>query len=174
MKKEYRKKISKTLKEYFKDKTKHPMYGKKHSEESKRKMSESHKGMISSFKGKHHTKESKQKSRLSHLGQVGWWKGKHLSEEHKKKVSDSKKGQIPWNKGNKGEEYKKHYPNGMKGVFQKNQPSWNLGNKGFMADEKHYNWKGGVSKIAKLLWQTYEYQKWRSNIFESYVALEII
>lgn len=36
-----------------------PMYGKKHSEESRRKMSEHSKGQISPMKGKHHSEQSK-------------------------------------------------------------------------------------------------------------------
>ena len=53
------------------------------SEETKRKMSESHKGKPSVMKGKH----------------LGYWKGKHLSEEAKNKMSESLKGRVPWNKG---------------------------------------------------------------------------
>lgn len=37
---EYRKKMSETMKEIYKDKTKHPFYGKHHGEETKRKLSE--------------------------------------------------------------------------------------------------------------------------------------
>lgn len=36
-----------------------PMYGKRHTEESRRKMSEHSKGQPSSFKGKHHSEQSK-------------------------------------------------------------------------------------------------------------------
>ena len=53
------------------------------SEETKRKMSESHKGKPSWMKGK----------------PLGYWKGKHLSEEAKNKMSESLKGRVPWNKG---------------------------------------------------------------------------
>lgn len=48
-----------------------PMWGKHHSEETKRKMSERHKGknnpmygVVSPLKGKHHTEEAKQKSKI--------------------------------------------------------------------------------------------------------------
>ena len=76
----------------------HPNYGKKlgtHSEETKRKMSESHKGrkhseetkakISKSNKGKKLSEETKQKLSLSH-------KGKKLSEETKQKMSISRKG----------------------------------------------------------------------------------
>ena len=43
---------------------------------------------------------------------------------------------------------------------------WNKGMKGFLAGEKHFNWKGGISKIDKLIRQTAEYKLWRSRVFE--------
>ena len=36
-----------------------PMFGRHHTEESRRKMSENHKGQISAFKGQHHTEHAK-------------------------------------------------------------------------------------------------------------------
>ena len=63
---------------------KHPMFGKKHSEETKKKMSASKKGLQSGEKnpmfGKHHSEETKKK--ISNAK-----KGKHRSEETKKKLS---------------------------------------------------------------------------------------
>ena len=56
----------------------HPMYGKHHSEEARRKMREAH-------KGKHLSDETKKK--LSEAK-----KGKHFSEEHKNKLSEALKG----------------------------------------------------------------------------------
>lgn len=55
-----------------------PMYGKKHSEETKRKISESHKGIL-------HSEETKKK--FSEMR-----KGNTLSEEHKRKLSEANKG----------------------------------------------------------------------------------
>jgi len=107
----------------------HPMYGRKHSEESKRKMSKSSKGKPSSFKGKKHTAAAKRKNRLAHLGKTASratkikqsrarkgkklsrnhsknisrsLKGKKKSRQHKKNLSKAAKGRIPWNKGKKG------------------------------------------------------------------------
>jgi len=35
-----------------------------------------------------------------------------------------KKGNIPWNKNLKGEEYKQHYANGFKGIFENGKSPW--------------------------------------------------
>lgn len=62
----------------------HPWYGRKHTEESKKKMRESIKmtyknGRIPSMKGKRHSEESKEKNRQAHLG-------KKLSKENIEKL----------------------------------------------------------------------------------------
>ena len=49
--------VSKRMKERLKDKENHFMCGKKHNEQTKRKMSENHKG----FEGKSHDEETKRK-----------------------------------------------------------------------------------------------------------------
>ena len=106
----------------------HPMYGKKHTEESLRKISESGKGREPWNKGKtgvyseermaqlkeaatgntymvgrKHSEESKEKMSESHRGLDTWNKGKTgvYSEESLRKMSESSKGQIAWNKGKK-------------------------------------------------------------------------
>lgn len=70
--------------------------GKHHSEETKRKMSESkkgkpswNKGKLGWNKGKHHSEETKRKISESIKGKN---KGKHHSEEAKRKISESRKG----------------------------------------------------------------------------------
>uniref|UniRef100_A0A6M3M4E2 Nuclease associated modular domain-containing protein n=1 Tax=viral metagenome TaxID=1070528 RepID=A0A6M3M4E2_9ZZZZ len=85
---------------------KHPFYGKHHTEETKKKISE-HNAHF--WKGKHlsaearkklsiaHTgkivsEESKQKNREKHLGKNSVLFGKHLSAETRKKISIAKKG----------------------------------------------------------------------------------
>jgi group I intron endonuclease len=57
------------------------MTGRKHSEESKKKMSDNHKGMI----GKKHSEESKKKMSEAK-------KGKIFTDETKKKISEVRKG----------------------------------------------------------------------------------
>ena len=96
--------------------------GGKHCEETRNKMSKSHKGEKNHFFGQHHTKKSRekmseaQKGNKSHLGchhtievkkrmsemhkgKIPWMKGKLHTEEAKRKNSESNKGKIPWNKG---------------------------------------------------------------------------
>ena len=82
--------------------------GKHHSDETKRKMSESLKGEKNPFYGKHHTEETKKKLSEAKKGKNPWnkgrtasieardkmsksHKGKKLSEEHRKKIADAAK-----------------------------------------------------------------------------------
>lgn len=72
---------------FFKDKhgANHPFYGRHHSDESKKKMSESHSGENHPNYGKHLPEDVKEKIRESN-------KGKIRSEETRKRISESKKG----------------------------------------------------------------------------------
>ena len=66
-----------------------PFYGKKHTEETRNKIGEAHKGT-------HHTEESKKKMSLAkkdkYIGENHPNYGKHLSEEHKNKIGAANKG----------------------------------------------------------------------------------
>ena len=66
---------------------KNPFYGKQHSEETKQKQSESH-------KSKQHSEETKQKQSEAHKGEKHPMYGKHHSEETKQKQSESMKGKY--------------------------------------------------------------------------------
>ena len=61
---------------------------KPHTEEIKRKISEANKGKN---KGKRHTNETKNKMSASHIGQTSWNKGKPHTEEEKRKISEGLK-----------------------------------------------------------------------------------
>lgn len=54
-----------------------------------------------------HSMESKKKISEAKKGKPSGKKGCHLSEEHKRRISDAKKGQIPWNKGKSPGEFTK-------------------------------------------------------------------
>ena len=100
------------------------------SEETRKKMSESHKGVklskehilkrTLSQKGLKRSEETKKRLSKSLKGKPSIWKGKHLPEETRRKISESNKGKhlsaetrlklseankgkIPWNKGIKGQ-----------------------------------------------------------------------
>lgn len=120
------------------------MSGKHHSEETKRKISESHKGKKGHpawNKGKHPTEETKRKISESHKGRIPWNKGKtgeyKLSEEHKKKLSESLKGRESWIKGkNHSEETKKKMSESQKGRHHSEETKKKLSGK------NNYGWKG--------------------------------
>lgn len=70
----------------------HWLKGFKHTDESKKKMSESLKGKVSPNKGKKFSDEHREKLSESHKGQTAWNKGKKLSEEHIDKLSKAHRG----------------------------------------------------------------------------------
>ena len=63
----------------------HPMYGKHHSEESKKRIGAGNRGENHPMYGKHLSAETKKKMAESH-------KGKHHSEESKKRIGAANKG----------------------------------------------------------------------------------
>ncbi|MBA7652784.1 hypothetical protein ES703_60623 [subsurface metagenome] len=81
--------------------------GKKHTEETKRKMSESRKGENSPMYGRQHTEDSKrkisEKRKGKCVGKDNPMFGRHLTEETKRKISENRKGKgigrKPWNTG---------------------------------------------------------------------------
>ena len=71
----------------------HPLFGKHHSAEARKKMSESKKGENNPLFGKHHSAEARKKISEAHKDKPSCMKGKHLSEDTRKKISESKKGE---------------------------------------------------------------------------------
>lgn len=89
---------------------KNPFYGKSHTDEYKKLMSESRKGRLSALKGRSKTEAHKKK--LSKSKKKFWdtipkddprrispQKGIKLSVERRKKISIGQKGRTPWNAG---------------------------------------------------------------------------
>lgn len=116
--------------------------GSKMTEESRKKLSEAHKGKatwnkgkklevgkIMGMKGKHHSDESKLKMSLVHKGQISANRGKKLSEEMKIRISKKLKGNIPWNKGipQKNGRYKYSKYNYIL-IYSPTHPYRNIGN----------------------------------------------
>lgn len=77
------------------------LQGRIYTTETRKKMSESARGNKNCL-GRKASEESKEKMSLSHKGQIPWSKGKKLTNEHKEKMSIAKIGKTPWNKGLKG------------------------------------------------------------------------
>lgn len=83
---EVRRRISNTLKEHYKE-NKNPFFGRRHSEETRKKMSDAAMGRESWNKGKSFSKETCKK--MSEAG-----KGKIITPEWREKISISMKGRI--------------------------------------------------------------------------------
>lgn len=85
---ETKQKISNTLKEYYK--IHKPRSGFKHSEESKKKMSEAHKNISDETRKKMSLATSGKNNPM--YGKPGTNLGKKFSEEHKKRIGEANKG----------------------------------------------------------------------------------
>ena len=72
---------------------KHPMYGKQHSNESKKKMSDAKSGENHPFYGMSRSEETKAKLSAARSGEKHPNYGKHLSEETKAKLSAANMGE---------------------------------------------------------------------------------
>lgn len=92
--KENKEKISRSLKEHFRDND-GTFKGRRHSRSSKKKISEARMGAIVS-------EETRIKISNSGKGRKAWNKGLSHSDESKKKMSASRKGKEPWNKNKTG------------------------------------------------------------------------
>jgi len=130
---------------------KNPFYGRKHTEKSKRRMSETHKGikhseetkrkMSIAHKGKKYSEEFKIKMSEINKGENNPFWGKHLPEEHKRKISESLKGRT---------------------LTEKHIRKMSEVRKG----EKSPEWKGGITPINKRIRHSLEYKFWRRAVFE--------
>lgn len=100
-----------------------------------------------------------------------------------------KKGNRPWNtgkkrppfdsewkdnisKGNRGKKRSEEHKNniGKAKLGNKNpafgKPAWNRGLIGYNSKEKSHFWKGGITRINKLVRGCFLYRQWVSDIFE--------
>ena len=125
-----------------------------------------------------------------------FYKGIKFTEEHKQKLKEARKKYLlnnsVWNKGLIGEEYKKHFENGMKGCFKKGSIAYWKGKKlseehclnlslsrkgkhcnpkyefkkGHNAGEKSHLWKGGISSLHEQIRKLDEYKSWRKKVWK--------
>lgn len=117
--------------------------GRKHSEESKKKMSESRKKRNFTFR---HTEEAKEKIRLAVLGRVVTW-GSKISESRKGNVviSEEQRKRI-------SETLKAHYaanPNPFKGKThaEASKQKMREANLGRFRGKNGPNWRGGINSL---------------------------
>lgn len=109
--------------------------GLKHSESTKQKISEAHRGDKHPMFGKHHSKEAIQKMSLAKKGKLpeqfnGYWIGREQTPEHRAKSVQS----LSINP----HRYKKGDVAPMKG------------RKAYASGDKHHNWRGGLSKYRSV------------------------
>src|SRR3990167_2743803 len=131
----YKEQATKKLFVYMAKGLPHPMLGKKHSEETKKKISEASRGhklsketkkkMSESRTGRKHTEETRKKISESHKGEKHYFYGKKFSEEYRKKIS---KGHI-------------------------------------LRREKHWNWQGGITPENVKIRTNIEIRLWREAVF---------
>lgn len=79
----------------------HTNVGRRHSDEERKKISDSLKGKPSWMKGRHHSDTARKKMSETRKGRISNMKGKKLSYESREKISNTLKGHTPWNKGKK-------------------------------------------------------------------------
>jgi len=139
-----------------------PFYGKKHSEETKKKMrlngkanltgiengkktrfEKGHKG-FNSFLGRKHTEETKRKMRLSGKNKNKGIPKPPFTEEHKRNISLSHRGKKP------SEETRRKMSQSQKGKH---------------VGEKCHWWKGGITPINQLIRSSVEYRLWREAVY---------
>jgi len=84
---------------------------------------------------------------------------KFIANKEKNRKENSKRMTISWK-----EKKIKSKPAWNKG--KKTGLSWNRGMKGYLSGRKHWNWKGGITPIYKLVKGKAEWKKWRKKVFE--------
>lgn len=167
--------------------------GKKniYSEETRKRLSQSHMGQISGMKDKNHSEETKEKIKQARIGKIAsketkermrqahlgktTFKGKRHSEETKERMRQAHIGQVSWNKGKHHSEEARekirrahigdknfNYGKHFSEEIKKKMSQTRIGkNKG----NKNPSWKGGITPIFRLLRTSTKYVEWRQKCF---------
>lgn len=98
----------------------------------------------------------------SKKGSDGYWKGKKRSIETIKKISLSKTGIQSPLRGIK----RKPHSEATKLKLSVSNIGKHPKTKNFIKGEKHFNWKGGVTPVNKIIRRSIEYKSWRKTVFE--------
>ena len=113
--------------------------GRKHSPESRAKISAGTKGQVAWNKGKSFSQIIKDKMSLGHKNSPSSNKGKRMSEEQKLKISLAKKG--------------------------KKLPPRTKEHRAKFSGSNNHNWKGGISEVNHKIRTSLEYKLWRMAVF---------
>ena len=123
----------------------------KHSEEQKKKVSES---LRRYYETHVHFNKGKCASNETKIKMSKYRKGLKFTEEHKRKISESHKGKVFT------EEHLKHLSESH--IFIKERIYYSVGKGGFREDIGHYvrsTWEANFARILNFLDEPYEYEK---------------
>jgi hypothetical protein len=174
---ETKKKISETKRRLFKEGKLilgSGMRNKKHSEETKRKISLAKKGKKLSDETKRKMSEVKRGKRPNHVFEKG---NKIQLGRKRPDLSEIMHNKIPWNKGKKGvmpTPWNKEKPGtrlGMKHT-EESKRKMSIAQRGnklahrWQSGEKSPNWKGGITEEDKLARESLEYKVWKLEVYK--------
>ena len=107
---------------------------------------ENRESVLKKLRARRHSSESKLKMSLAHKGRMAWNKGIPLALETKAKISIALKGRIGWNKGKKGLQVA--WNKGFKG-FNKGLPrteKWRKNLSLSLTGPRNGSWCGGIAR----------------------------